>query len=229
MIPWVLLDTATVPGGGEELRLMQRGTEFAIRLGRHDLMNSRVHGSEDALGTLACERIAARTRPKILIGGLGMGFTLRAVLASAGARAQVVVAELVPAVVTWNRGPLAHLSGNSLADSRVDIREADVSAMMHAARGTYDAILLDVDNGPEGLTREENDRIYSMTGLASAKTALRPGGLLATWSAAPNKRFAHRLSHAGFFVEEIIARAGRNGRGARHVIWLATNGGAAKG
>ena len=228
MIPWVLLDTATVPGGGEELRLMQRGTEFAIRLGRHDLMNSRVHGSEDALGTLACEKIAARARPRILIGGLGMGFMLRAVLTAAGAKAQIVVAELVPAVIAWNRGALAHLSGNSLTDARVDIRATDVSALIHAGRGAYDAILLDVDNGPEGLTREENDRIYSMAGLASAKTALRPGGLLATWSAAPNKRFAHRLSHAGFAVEEIIARAGRNGRGARHVIWLATNGGAAR-
>jgi len=229
VIPWVLLDSATVPGGGEELRLMQRGSEFAIRLGRSDLMNSRMHGSEDALGALACAKIATRARPKILIGGLGMGFTLRAVLTAAGAKAQVVVAELVPAVVTWNRGPLAHLSGNSLADPRVDIRETDVSALIQAARGAYDAILLDVDNGPEGLTREENDRIYSMAGLASAKTALRPGGVLATWSAAPHKRFAQRLSHAGFSVEEIIARAGRNGRGARHVIWLATNGGKAKG
>lgn len=227
MIPWVLLDTATVPGGGEELRLMQRGTEFAIRLGRHDLMNSRVHGSEDALGALVCARVAARARPRILIGGLGMGFTLRATLAAVGAKAQIVVAELVPAVIAWNRGPLAHLSGNSLADARVDIREADVSALIYAARGAYDAILLDVDNGPEGLTREENDRIYSMAGLASAKTALRPGGVLATWSAAPHKRFAQRLRNTGFAVEEIIARAGRNGRGARHVIWIATSGGAA--
>ena len=226
MIPWVLLDTATVPGGGEELRLMRHGTDFAIRLGRNDLMNSRVHGSEDALGALACAKIAARARARILIGGLGMGFTLRAVLAAAGPKAQIVVAELVPEVIAWNRGPLAHLSGNSLADKRVDIRAADVSVLMHTARGAYDAILLDVDNGPEGLTREENDRIYSMAGLASAKAALRPGGVLATWSAAPHKRFAQRLSHAGFTVEEIVARAGRNGRGARHVIWLATNGGA---
>jgi spermidine synthase len=227
VIPWVLLDTASVPGDGEELRLMQRGTEFTIRLGRHDLMNSRVHGSEDALGALACAKIAARTHPRILIGGLGMGFTLRAVLTAAGAKAQIVVAELVPAVIAWNRGALAHFSGNSLADPRVDIREADVSTLIRAARGAYDAVLLDVDNGPEGLTREENDRIYSMAGLASAKTALRPGGVLATWSAAPHKRFAQRLSSAGFAVEEIIARAGRNGRGARHVIWIATSGGAA--
>ncbi len=225
MIPWVLLDTAKVPGGGEELRLMQRGGgEFSIRLGRNELMNSRVHGSEDALGALACARIAGRARPRILIGGLGMGFTLRAALAAAGTKAQIVVAELVPAVIAWNRGPLAHLCGNSLADARVDIREVDVLALIHAARGVYDAILLDVDNGPEGLTREENDRIYSMAGLASAKAALRPGGVLATWSAAPNKRFAQRLQSAGFAVEEICARAGRNGRGARHVIWLAVRG-----
>jgi len=227
VIPWVLLDTAKVPGGGEELRLMQRGAEFSIRLGRNELMNSRVHGSEDALGTTACARIAGRARPRILVGGLGMGFTLRAALAVAGAKAQIVVAELVPAVIAWNRGQLAHLCGNSLADARVDIRETDVSALIHAARGAYDAILLDVDNGPEGLTREENDRIYSMAGLAAAKTALRPGGVLATWSAAPHKRFAQRLSNAGFSVEEICARAGRNGRGARHVIWIATSGGAA--
>jgi spermidine synthase len=228
VIPWVLLDTATVPGSGDELRLMQRGAEFSIRLGRHDLMNSRMHGSEDALGALACAKVVARARPRILIGGLGMGFTLRAALAAAGAKAQIVVAELVPAVIAWNRGPLAHLSGNSLADARVDIREVDVSTLIHGARGAYDAILLDVDNGPEGLSREENERIYSMAGLAAAKTALRPGGVLATWSAAPHKRFAQRLSSAGFAVEEVIARAGRNGRGARHVIWLATNGGAAR-
>ncbi|WP_315758960.1 MULTISPECIES: spermidine synthase [unclassified Bradyrhizobium] len=223
MIPWKLIDTADVPGGGEPLRLMQRGKEFSIKLGSNELMNSRLHGSEEALATLSCARIKAEPAPRLLIGGLGMGFTLRAALKVLGSRARVTVAELVPAVIAWARGPMAELSGASLADLRVDIREADVVKLIAAARGAYDAILLDVDNGPQGLTRQSNDALYDPTGLRTAFAALRPGGVLAVWSSHPDDRFAPRLRKAGFAAEEINIRAtGRGGGGARHVIWIAT-------
>src|SRR5215510_12478432 len=184
MIPWTQIDTAEMPGGGA-LRLLQHGRDFAIKLDRHELMNSRLHGSEEALATLACARIASHARPRILIGGLGMGFTLRAALDALGAGAQVVVAELVPAVVAWNRGPLAALSGHSLDDARVSVRAADVGSVIRAEEAAYDAILLDVDNGPEALTRDANDRLYDPGGLGAAHAALRPGGVLAVWSAGP--------------------------------------------
>jgi len=221
MVPRILIDTADVPGGGE-LRLFQRGDEFSIMLGANELMNSRLSGSEEALATLACARVAADAR--LLIGGLGMGFTLRAALPLLGGDAGVTVAELVPAVVAWARGPMAGLFGGCLEDPRVQVIEQDVAALIGAAGAAYDAILLDVDNGPDGLTRAENDRLYSVRGLQAAKAALRPGGVLAIWSAAPDARFARRLRETGFVVEEVIARGRAGGRGARHVIWLATPG-----
>jgi spermidine synthase len=219
VIPWTLLDTATVPGEGGELRLMQRDTEFSIRLGRSELMNSRMHGSEEALATLACARLAA-PRPRLLIGGLGMGFTLRAALDALGPEARVIITELVPAVVAWNRGPLAALTGHSLADARVSIREADVGGVIRAEPLAYDAILLDVDNGPEALSRDGNNQLYDRAGLAAAHAALRPGGVLAVWSAGPDAHFRRRLRDTGFAVEEIGVRA-RGNRGARHVVWIA--------
>ncbi|MGJ5093194.1 spermidine synthase [Bradyrhizobium oligotrophicum] len=222
MIPWKLIDTADVPGGGEPLRLMQRGKEFSIKLGANELMNSRLHGSEEALATLSCARIKAEPAPRLLIGGLGMGFTLRAALKVLGPQARVTVAELVPAVIAWARGPMAELSGASLADPRVDIHEGDVVKLIAAARGTYDAILLDVDNGPQGLTRQSNDALYDSSGLRTAFTALRRGGVLAVWSSHPDERFAPRLRKAGFAAEEINIRATGRGGGARHVIWIAT-------
>jgi spermidine synthase len=221
MIPWVLLDTAIVPGGGGELRLKQRGAEFSIMLGHNELMNSRLSGSEQALATLACERIGSRANPKILIGGLGMGFTLRAALGALGPTARIVVAELVPAVVAWACGPMAEVFGTSLTDPRVSIREADVGQLIGAERSAYDAILLDVDNGPEGLTRKTNDALYDMKGLGAARAALRPGGVLAVWSSKPNPKFTWRLRKAGFAAEEVSARADGARGGARHVIWLA--------
>jgi spermidine synthase len=222
VIPWKLIDTADVPGG-EQLRLMQRGKEFTIKLGQNELMSSRLYGSEEALATLSCARIKARPPPRLLIGGLGMGFTLRAALKVLAPQARVTVAELVPAVIAWARGPMAELSGASLADPRVDIREADVVEMIAAARGDYDAILLDVDNGPEGLTRKSNDALYDLGGLRAAFTALRPAGVLAVWSSNPDDHFSPRLRKAGFTAEEIKIRAtGAGGRGARHVIWIAT-------
>ena len=214
MIPWKLIDTADVPGGGEPLRLMQRGKEFTIKLGQNELMSSRLYGSEEALATLSCARLKARLDPHLLIGGLGMGFTLRAALKVLGPQARITVAELVPAVIAWARGPMAELSGESLLDPRVDIREADVARLIAGGRGTYDAILLDVDNGPQGLTRQSNDALYDSSGLRTAFAALRPGGVLAVWSSHPDDRFAPRLRKAGFDTEEIKIRAtGRGGGG----------------
>lgn len=221
MIPWILLDEAPVPDGRGELQLFQRGEEFSIRIvGRGELMNSRAHGSEDALAALACERLAERTHPRILIGGLGMGFTLAAALRELGPEAQVVVAELVPAVVAWNRGTLAALAGNPLQDPRVTVREMDVGKIMKAERKAFDAILLDVDNGPEGLTRDANDWLYGPVGVLAACEALRPNGILAVWSAGQDREFTDRLRQAGFETEEVRVRA-RGTKGSRHLIWLA--------
>lgn len=220
MIPWKLIDTARIPDGKTELRLMQRGTEFSIMLGQNELMNSRLSGSEEALATLACTRIKAIERPHLLIGGLGMGFTLRAALSALGPEATIVVAELMPAVVRWARGPLAHIFGASLQDRRVEIRETDVGRLICSHRSSFDAILLDVDNGPEGLTRDANGELYSLKGLSATRAALRAGGVLAVWSSAPDPDFTRRLSHSRFAVDQVWVRAhGR--RGARHTIWLA--------
>lgn len=227
MIPWAHLDTAQIPGGGE-LRLMQRGAEFSIRFGRDELMNSRLSATEQALATIACEKIRTRkrptTRPTILIGGLGMGFTLRAALAVLGKQANIIVAELVPAVVTWARGPMAKLSGDSLTDPRVRIHEGDVGDLIRSGRLAYDAILLDVDNGPHGMTRKANDGLYDLKGLRAAHAALRPGGVLAVWSSGPDAKFTARLRKTGFKVDEIPLRAKGPRGGARHFIWTATRG-----
>lgn len=222
MLPWVHLGTAIVPGGGGELRLMQRGTEFVIMAGRTPLMNSRLSGSEEALARLSWERIAARRAPHILIGGLGMGFTLRALLAIATPAARITVVELVPEIIAWARGPLAPIFGDCLDDPRVRLETADVGAAIRAGKASFDAILLDVDNGPDGLSRPGNDRLYSSAGLTAARSALRPGGVFAVWSTAPDAAFTRRLGSAGFAVEEKTVRERSNGRGARHNIWLAT-------
>jgi spermidine synthase len=220
MVPRELIDIAQVPGG-DELRLFRRGADFMIVLDRNELMNSRMSGSEEALATMSIERIAERKAPQVLIGGYGMGFTLRAALAMLPADAQVVVAELVPQIIDWARGPMAELAAGCLDDPRVDVMIGDVGAEIGRTRTGYDAILLDVDNGPDGLTRLGNDRLYSMRGLQAARAALAPGGVLAVWSAAPDKAFARRLDEAGFAVEEITVRARSNGKGAKHVIWFA--------
>src|ERR1700761_6419826 len=221
MIPWILLDKVTVPGGGE-LRLMRRGEEFSIFSGPTPLMNSRMSGSEIALGGLGCAQVGTRAKCHVLIGGFGMGFTLRAALAGLKADARVTVAELVPAVIAWARGPMAHMSAACLADPRVTIREEDVHDTI--ANGRFDAILLDVDNGPDGLTQESNDRLYNLNGLHAARRALRSGGVLAVWSASPSPQFTKRLQRAGFTVEEIKTRANSNGKGPRHIIWMAKAG-----
>jgi spermidine synthase len=203
---------------------VQRGEDFWIMLGANALMSTRLRGSEEALATLACERIASRPRPALLIGGLGMGFTLRAALGALRRDASLVVSELVPAIVEWARGPMAHVHAGSLDDPRVRIVESDVGDLIAAARSGYDAILLDVDNGPDALSRDSNDRLYDLEGLRRAKAALKPGGLLAIWSAAPDPAFARRLAQAGFRVEEVTVRAHAGRKGAKHMIWLATKG-----
>ena len=222
MIPWVQLGAATVPGDGGALRLMQRGAEFSIMAGPIELMNSRLSGSEQALASLTCEKLGERPGLRMLIGGLGMGFTLRAALAVLAADAVVTVAELVPEVVAWARGPLAGIHGQSLDDPRVTIFEADVGKLIAGGPSRYDAILLDVDNGPEGLMRRANDDLYDTYGVREAHAALRPGGVLAVWSSKPHQAFSQRLRGAGFSVEEVRPWANGRGRGARHVIWLAT-------
>jgi spermidine synthase len=222
MIPWVKIDTARVPGTDGELRLMRRGAEFSIKLGTNELMNSRLSGSEAALATLAAKKIEKVAKPHVLIGGLGMGFTVRAALGVLGIKAQVVVAELVPAVVAWARGPMAEIFGDSLNDPRVSVLETDVTEVIRSRARTFDAILLDVDNGPEGLTRKANDALYDSAGLKAAHAALHPGGVLAVWSSGPNPPFAKRLRSAGFDVNEVAIRATGRGGGARHVIWIAT-------
>jgi len=227
MIPWELLDSAPVPGSGATLRLHKRGAEFSIRVQNRELMNSRVHGSENTLAELACARIHG-SRPRVLIGGLGMGYTLAAALHRLGAQAQLIVVELVPAVVAWNQGPLAGLAGHPLEDPRVTVRTGDVAEILRAGRERYDAIVLDVDNGPEGLTRQGNIWLYTPPGLEAAYAALRPAGVLAIWSAVPDKRFARHLRQAGFAVEEVTVRAGGNSNGERRTIWIATRTGSGR-
>ena len=224
MIPWALLDSAKMPGGGE-LRLKQRGAEFSTMLGSIELMNSRRSGSEEALATMSCERIAGRRRPNILIGGLGMGFTLRAALAALGSDARIIVAELVPAVVRWAHGPMVDVFGGSLADPRVSIRAVDVRDLIRSHRSAYDVILLDVDNGPEGLTRKANDGLYTPDSLREARAALRPGGVLSVWSSGPSRAFSKRLRSVGFHVDEIHVRANGVRGGARHVLWIGSRPG----
>lgn len=200
---------------------MRRGDDFMIVVGGNELMNSRMSGSEEALALLTCERLRNRETPHLLIGGYGMGFTLRAALEALPSGAVVTVAELVPEIIHWARGPMAKLTAGCLDDPRVRIASGDVADLIAKSSGVYDAILLDVDNGPDALTRDTNDRLYSAAGLAAARRALRPQGILAVWSAAADASFTRRLRQSGFAVEEIAVRARSNGKGPRHTIWLA--------
>jgi spermidine synthase len=205
---------------------MQRGDEFSILVGTAELMTNQCRGSERALASLACARLADRPQARLLIGGLGMGFTLRAALDGLGPEGRVIVAELVPAVATWARGPLSPLFAGSLDDPRVELRLEDVHRTIQSGPAQFDAILLDVDNGAQGLTQRANDRLYDIWGLRRARFALRPHGILAVWSGGPDRRFKARLKLAGFEVEEVRVYAdGSSGR--RHVIWLATAPGTA--
>ena len=223
MIPRNRIGTALIPGTHVEMQLYQSGELFSIKIpGRGDLMNSRVHGSEKALAELACAKIARVKGPRLLVGGLGMGFTLAAALRTVGPDAEVVVAELVPEVVDWNRTLIGAPAGHPLADPRSRAYIGDVADLIRQSAGGFNAILMDVDNGPEALVRSENDWLYSSDGLRATRGALRPGGVLAVWSASPDRAFSKRLGQAGFAVDEHVVRPHRAGKGPRHVIWIAT-------
>ena len=227
MDPWQLLGRAQTPGGGAELVLYRRNSEFSLRADNQELMNSRVHGSEEALSRLGCQHLAKHPGARVLIGGLGMGYSLRTALDILGIDAQVVVAELVPAVVEWNRGVLADLAGRPLEDGRVELREVDVIQLIKDARADYDAIMLDIDNGAEPMVREGNNWLYNLPGLTATHAALRRGGVLATWCAGPQPAFVKRLHRAGFEAYEVKVRA-RSGsgrkRGGHYVVCVATRG-----
>lgn len=227
MIPWEFLGEAGVPGGGT-LRLMKRQDEFSIRTEGYELMNSRAHGSEEALAKEAFRRLEDPSGAyRVLVGGLGMGYTLRATLDFAGPEAAITVAELVPEVVAWNRDHYGHLAGHPLKDPRVTVFVGDVGDAIRR-EGPWDAILLDVDNGPDGLTRRENDGLYSKGGIFAAKRSLRPGGIFGVWSAHPDPAFTKRLGHCGLSAEEVCVKA-RLKRGAVHTLWFAREPMAARG
>ncbi len=221
MLPRETLATAQIPGG-DTLTLVRHGRDFIIMLGRDELMGTRMQFSEEQLAKLTIDQLESGA-PRILIGGYGMGFTYRAALASLLAGGRVVVAEIVPEILAWAKGPLEELTGDTLADPRGEVAIRDVSDLIAEAGEAkrFDAILLDVDNGPDGVVRDANDQLYTRTGLAKARDALNPGGFLAIWSAAPDPAFTRRLKAAGFAVEPREVRARPNNKGPRHTIWFA--------
>ena len=221
MIVWETMGRAGIPGQKEEIILQKRGAEFSIRIAGTELMNSRVHGSEDELARLTCERLKHRTGLKILIGGLGMGFTLAAALKHTGTDARITVSELIPAVIQWNREFLGHLAGHPLNNPRVEVKPEDVAKTIQARASFWDAVLLDVDNGPEALTHKDNQRLYTRSGLKASFGALRPGGILSVWSAGDDEAFTLRLRQCGFQTEKKTVRARNSHKGGRHVLWLA--------
>ena len=224
MIPFKLLDTAS--WAATTLRLYQRGQEFSIRVDKAgELMNSRAHHSEDVLAQLACTQIAGRVNPHLLVGGLGMGFTLAAVLAHTRPDAHVVVSELIPAVVRWNRDYMGALAGFPLNDSRVEVQETDVALVMQAQKKHFDAIMLDVDNGPSSFTCDDNDALYSVRGLQRVYDALKSGGVLTVWSACEDAAFTQRMIRTGFTVTQHRAGSHKARRGNRHTIWMGVKGG----
>ncbi|PZU12506.1 MAG: spermidine synthase [Sphingobium sp.] len=221
MIPREYLGSAHVPGG-QELKLYRRGKDHMIVLDRNELMSSRMSGSEKQLALMTIERLKDRRAPHLLVGGYAMGFTLRAALGVLDGSARVTMAELVPEIIEWARGPMVDLMDGCLDDPRVELLIEDVVPVIGRAHNRYDAILLDVDNGPDGLTAAANDRLYSAAGLEAAKAALRPGGILAIWSAGSDDAFTRRLRQSGYLVDEVAVKARDNGKGPRHVIWFAT-------
>lgn len=225
MLTRELLGTAQVPDG-EELKLYAHGRDFMIVMGNNELMSTRMRGSEEALATMTLDRLQGKAAPNLLIGGYGMGFTLRAALARLGPQGRVTVAELVPEIIQWARGPMAEVAAGCLDDPRVTLRMDDVGDAILLAPDPFDAILLDVDNGPDGLVRPENNRLYGKAGLHNARKALAPGGVLAIWSAERDDKFVRRMESVGFTVDEVEVRArydaNGKGKGPRHVIWFAT-------
>lgn len=220
MKPWELLGQTRAPDGAE-LALTLRSGEYVILANGKSLMSSRMHGSEEALATFAFARLRGRQGPRVLIGGLGMGFTLRATLDLLPPDGTVVVAELLPAVVEWNHGPLGPLAGHPLKDRRVTVENGDVAAVLHSSRDAFDAILLDVDNGPAAFATSGNAGLYNDAGIAAARAALRQGGVLAVWSAWDDRKFEQRLRYAGFRVEVERVRGRLKKGGPRHTLFLA--------
>jgi spermidine synthase len=217
--PWELIGQTRAPDGAE-LALTLRSGEYVILANGKSLMSSRMHGSEEALATFACTRIRGREEPRVLIGGLGMGFTLRATLDLLPQDGTVVVAELLPAVVEWNRGPLGPLAGHPLKDRRVRVEQGDVAATLRSSVDAFDAILLDVDNGPAAFATSGNAALYNDAGLAAARKALREGGVLAVWSARDDRKFEQRLRYAGFRVEVERVRGRLKKGGPKHTIFI---------
>jgi hypothetical protein len=218
MRPWELLGTTATPAG-DELRLMRRDREYVIFASGKPLMSSRMHGSEEALATLGCERLGDRPSPRVLVGGLGMGFTLRATLTHAPVDAEVVVAELVPGVVAWNEGPLGELAGHPLRDRRVSVETDDVASVLRRSPRRFDAVLLDIDNGPDAFTTTGNAWLYSNAGVTAMREALTPTGTVTVWSAWEDRKFEQRLRWAGFVVDVVRVRARLASGGPRHVIF----------
>ncbi|MEW9856536.1 spermidine synthase [Novosphingobium sp. M1R2S20] len=215
----ILVDTADIPGGGQ-LQLVRYDDQFEIMVGEDQLMSSWDSRSEEALASMVCQRLG-NSAERVLIGGLGMGFTLASALAGLPASAEIVVAELVPKIVDWAAGPLAPIFGKSLSDARLSLKIKDVHDVLVEEPAGYNAILLDVDNGPDGLVHLANERLYCNWGLRTAYAALRPGGILAVWSAYPDTSFFTRLTDAGFTVEEHTLPSQMSPEDAPHVIWLA--------
>ena len=222
MIPWKLLSRSKTPDNKRELILYQRDTEYSIRVNGQELMNSRMFGSEMMLAELSCPEIAERKNANVLIGGLGMGYTLSAALRLLHPDADVLLAELVPSVVEWNKNVLGSLAGDPLKDSRVTVVIEDVINIINNNTSAFDAILLDVDNGPDSLTQEGNDELYSMSGVAMIHRALRPGGVVAVWSSSPDTGFTQRLNRSSFHVLEKKVRGRTHKKGPVHTIWIAT-------
>lgn len=220
MKPTRLLGRAAAPDG-TLLTLHEHDGTLSIRVGGVELMSARQHHSEERLAEVACAGLGDRRGAAVLIGGLGLGFTLRASLRQLAADATVVVAELVPEVIAWNRDPTLRLAADVIDDPRVQIVIGDVADVLAGSRGRFDAVMLDVDNGARGLTAAANDGLYVATGLGAARAALRPGGRLAVWSAGPDPRFAARMEEAGFAVEEVKARTHPHG-GSWNTIFVGT-------
>ena len=217
MKPWELLGETVTPDG-TTLALTRHDRELLITANSRPLMSSRQHGSEEALATLGCAGARTLEEPCVLIGGLGMGFTLRAALDLLPPSATVVVSELVPAVVEWNRGPLGPLADHPMKDRRVTLAQEDVAATMRSSPGRFDAILLDVDNGPTAVSAASNSELYSDDGIATARAALRPGGTLAVWSSREDRKFEQRLRYGGFDVAIERVRGRLKQGGPKHVI-----------
>jgi spermidine synthase len=223
MLPHILLETADIPNSKNKLKLIQTGKQFSIWISgdrEMELMNSHVHGSEEALAEMACTIIARRKDPNVLIGGMGMGYTLSSALTHLLPNAKITLGELVPAVVEWNRGVLGELAGHPLNDKRVKVEIGDVGKLIRAGESTYDAILLDVDNGPQAITTSNNNWLYSFHGLTAARNALKPKGIFAVWSVTNEPQFTNRLEKCGFKVTVEKVRT-QGHKGSHHVVWLA--------